>query len=202
MTIVGKGGHAATPHQCVDPITLAARVVTTLQEIVSRTLDPVRPGVLSIGKIYSDGGATNVIPDKVYLEGTLRAMDETWRFETHDRIIRWVQELCRSAGGDAIVRIEKGYPCLLNNEKVTAACRDLAIHFLGEENVHELPIRMTAEDFAFYAQEVDATFYRLGTAGPENEKSAPVHTNRFDIHEPALKTGMGLMAFLALTYQG
>jgi amidohydrolase len=86
ITIKGKGGHAAIPHLCIDPVVLSARVITSLQEIVSRGIDPLSPGVLTIGKIHSDGGATNVIPDAVHLEGTLRAMDEKWRHAAHDSI--------------------------------------------------------------------------------------------------------------------
>ena len=197
ITIIGKGGHAATPHLCIDPVPVAARVVTSLQELISRSIDPLSPAVLTIGRMYTDGGATNVIPDKVYLEGTLRAMDETWRFMTHQRIRHLVEDLCHASGAHADVRIEVGYPCLLNDESVTDYCRHSAIAYLGEEYVHDLPRRMTSEDFAFYSQQVPSTFYRLGTGWPDRE-NYPVHSNRFDINEVALETGMGLMAYIVL----
>jgi amidohydrolase len=199
IKVIGKGGHAATPHLCIDPIVIAARVITALQEIVSRRIDPLSPGVLTIGKISSDGGATNVIPDVVSMEGTLRAMDETWRMETHQRIEKLVSEICNASGAKAEINIVKGYPSLINNEKVTAICKNAAVHYLGEDKVHELPQRMTSEDFSFYSQELPASFYRLGTGKPKPEENYPVHSNRFDIDETALETGMGLMAFIVLS---
>jgi len=199
IRIIGKGGHAATPHLCIDPITIAARVITALQEIISRSIDPISPGVLTIGKIYSDGGATNVIPEVVHLEGTLRAMNETWRMETHQRIEKLISEICTASGAKAEIQIVKGYPSLINDESVTGMCRNAAIQFLGEDKVHDLPQRMTSEDFAFYSQLVPSSFYRLGTGRPEPAKNYPVHSNRFDIDEAALETGMGLMAFIVLS---
>lgn len=196
ITIHGKGGHAATPHLCVDPIVIAARVITALQEIISRSMDPVSPGVLTIGKIYSDGGATNVIPDTVHMEGTLRAMDEEWRARAHVMIRDMVDRICYASGATAETRIMVGYPSLKNDDAVTQLCRDAAVAFLGAEHVHDLPIRMSSEDFAFYSQQVPATFYRLGTGWPEKEKNHPVHSNRFDINETAIETGMGLMSYL------
>lgn len=201
ITIIGKGGHAATPHLCIDPIPISARIITALQELISRSLDPALPAVLTIGKIYTDGGATNVIPERVHLEGTLRAMDEEWRRKTHERLTQLVKDICHASGATCDVRIEIGYPCLFNNEEVTNLFREKAIEFLGESFVHELPLRLASEDFAFYSQEVPATFYRLGTgyAGKENPS---VHSNNFDIDESAMETGMGLMAYVALTNAG
>jgi len=198
ITIIGKGGHAATPHLCIDPIPIAARIISALQELISRTLDPTLPGVLTIGKISTEGGATNVIPDKVYLEGTLRAMSEEWRMQTHRRLKQLVDEICSASGAKADVRIEIGYPCLRNDDVVTDMFKKKAIEFLGSDKVHDLPIRLTSEDFAFYTQKVPATFYRLGTGFPGRENPS-VHSNNFDIDESALETGMGLMAYVALT---
>ena len=199
ITIKGKGGHAATPHLCIDPIVISARLITALQEIISRNLDPISPGVFTIGKIYSDGGATNVIPDTVYLEGTLRSMDETWRYKAHELIQNMVEHITEASGAKGETRILVGYPCLENNAEVTSMCRQSAIAFLGEERVHELPLRMASEDFAFYSQEVPATFYRLGTGWSEEERNYPVHSNRFDINEDALETGIGLMSYIVLS---
>jgi len=199
IKVIGKGGHAATPHLCVDPIVISARIVSALQELISRNIDPLSPGVLTIGKIYSDGGATNVIPDAVYLEGTLRAMNETWRKETHQHIQKIVTGLCEASDARAEINIEIGYPSLINNDVVTSKCREAAVQYLGEDKVHELPQRMTSEDFAFYSQLVPSSFYRLGTGRPAPVHNYPVHTNKFDIDETALETGMGLMAFIALS---
>jgi metal-dependent amidase/aminoacylase/carboxypeptidase family protein len=169
-----------------------------LQELISRTLDPTLPGVLTIGKIFTEGGATNVIPDKVFLEGTLRAMSEEWRMQTHSRLKQLVDEICSASGAKADVRIEVGYPCLKNDDDVTDMFQKKAVEFLGADKVHDLPIRLTSEDFAFYTQKVPATFYRLGTGFPGKENPS-VHSSFFEIDESALETGMGLMAYVALT---
>jgi len=198
ITVIGKGGHAATPHLCIDPIPIAARIISALQEMVSRTLDPTLPGVLTIGKLETEGGATNVIPDRVRLEGTLRAMNEEWRLQTHDRVRQLVIDICHASGAQSDVRIEIGYPCLINNDQVTDFYRAKAIEFLGKEKVHDLPLRLSSEDFAFYTQQVPATFYRLGTGFPGKENPG-VHSSHFDIDESALEIGMGLMAYVALT---
>ena len=199
ITIKGKGGHAATPHLCIDPIVIAARVVTALQEMISRTKDPMSPGVLTIGRIWSDGGATNVIPDSVHMEGTLRAMDERWRSDTHQRIKTLIEHLCIASGATNETKIVIGYPSLINDDKVTSMCREAAVQYLGEDKVHELPLRMTSEDFAFYTQLAPASFYRLGTGWEDAGRNFPVHSNRFDINEDALETGMGLLAYIALS---
>lgn len=198
ITVKGKGGHAATPHLCHDPVVASARVITALQEIVSRTINPLSPAVLTIGKITTSGGATNVIPEAVQLEGTLRAMDEEWRSKTHERIKQLVQQTCASLGCTAETNILVGYPCLMNDDMVTATSRKWAVDYLGEDKVHDLPQRMTAEDFAFYTQHAPACFYRLGTGWTDQASNIPVHNNRFDVNEAALQTGMGLMAFITL----
>lgn len=197
ITVKGKGGHAATPHLCIDPILTASRVVTGLQEVISRHVDPMTPAVLTIGKIFSDGGATNIIPDVVHLAGTLRAMDEEWRHKAHKLIKDFVQSTCEASGATAEINIEVGYPSLRNDPGITSLCRQAAIRFLGKDNVHDLPQRMSSEDFAFYTHEIPGTFYRLGTGWEDVKKNFPVHSNRFDINEEALATGMGFMAFLA-----
>jgi amidohydrolase len=199
ITIKGKGGHAATPHLCIDPIVISARLITALQEVISRNIDPLTPGVFTIGRIYSDGGATNVIPETVFLEGTLRSVNEPWRYKAHDLIRNHVKHITEASGATGETRILIGYPSLENNEEITSMCRQSAIAFLGEERVHELPQRMTSEDFAFYSQQVPATFYRLGTGWPDEERNFPVHSNQFDINENALETGIGLMSYIVLS---
>lgn len=198
ITIKGKGGHAATPHLCIDPIPVASRIILGLQELISRYKDPISPGVLTIGKLYTEGGATNVIPDVVKMEGTFRAQDEEWRRETHERITLMVSQVAQSVGAIGEVRIEKGYPALYNHEEVTEDARRKATAYLGEAYVHDLPARMTSEDFAYYSHEVPSCFYRLGTGWTDPGRNHQVHTSNFDIDETALGTGMGLMAFLSL----
>jgi amidohydrolase len=202
VTVKGHGGHGAMPHQCIDPVVITAQIILALQQIVSRYSDPTTPSVLTFGKINSAGGATNVIPNAVQLEGTFRTMDEKWRAEAHKRMKRMAEDMARSMGGACAFQIRKGYPVLYNHEQLTRNARKWAVEYLGADQVAELPVRMTAEDFAFYSQEIPACFYRLGTGNPARGLTAPVHTDTFDIDETALETGMGLMAWLAVRELG
>jgi amidohydrolase len=197
ITVKGKGGHGAMPHQNIDPITISAQIITALQQIVSRKANPTIPCVLSIGKIIGNG-ATNVIPDDVYMEGTFRTMNEEWRNEAHQLIKKTCSEIAQSFGASCEINIIKGYPYLENNEELTLSLKKAAIEFLGKENVIDLPIRMTGEDFAYYSQLIPACFYRLGVRNEEKGIVHPVHNPKFNIDEQALKTGASLMAWNAL----
>ena len=198
VTVKGRGGHGAMPHECIDPVMMSAQLIVTLQQLVSRCADPTMPTVLTFGKINSTGGATNIIPNEVKLEGTFRTMDEKWRKEAHLRMKEIAESLAKSLGGACEFNIVKGYPVLFNNEILSAQTKQWAVDYLGKDKVVDLPPRMTAEDFAYYSQVMPACFYRLGTGNPERSITSPVHTDTFDIDEAALTTGMGLMAWLAV----
>lgn len=198
LTVTGKGGHAAAPHQFIDPVFITAQIIVALQQVVSRRANPIIPTVLSFGKINSNGGATNVIPNQVKAEGTFRTMDEIWRAEALSTIEQVATGIAKSLGGFCEVKIKKGYPCLINEPKLTRRIREHAIQYLGKANVVEIPMRLTAEDFAWYSQILPACFYRLGTANEDKGFHAPVHTNTFDVDEKCLETGAGLMAWLAV----
>lgn len=197
IRIQGQGGHGALPHTLKDPVLSAAHVIVALQQIVSRHASPGTPTVLSFGKVLAEG-ATNVIPDQVYIEGTFRTMDETWREKAHSLLQQIAESTAKAFGTQAVVDIRKGYPVLVNDESLTEQCRSAAEEYLGKKQVHELEKRMTAEDFAWFAQEYPACFYRLGTASRDVGFTSGVHTSTFDIDEKAIETGMGLMAWLAL----
>ncbi|TAK44196.1 MAG: amidohydrolase [Saprospiraceae bacterium] len=198
LTVKGRGGHGASPHDCVDPVLIAAHIVVAMQQIVSRNANPIVPSVLTFGKINSAGGATNILPNEVTLEGTFRTMDEEWRAEAQQRIAKLAGGIAQSMGGSCDIRIEKGYPFLVNDEELTQRVRTYAIEYLGRENVVDLPMRMTAEDFAYYSQLMPACFYRLGTGIENNGITSSVHTGTFDVDENCLETGMGLMSWLAI----
>lgn len=199
ITIKGKGGHAATPHLTVDTILVASHLVVSLQQIISRNNNPFSPSVLSICA-FNGGYTTNVIPSEVKLMGTFRAMDETWRFKAHELIKKQATELAHAMGADIDIEILVGYPCLYNNEKVTARARTLAEDYMGITNVGDTEIRMGAEDFAFYSQIVPACFFRLGTGNISRGITSGVHTPTFDIDESAIQIGMGTMAYLAMQF--
>jgi amidohydrolase len=197
LTVKGKGGHGALPHLNIDPVLAAAHIIVALQQLVSRHAKPNIPSVLSFGKVIANG-ATNVIPNEVKLEGTFRTMNEEWRKKAHELITQIAQQTAAASGAICEVNIMHGYPALSNDEKLTEKAIENAQSFLGNENVNALDIRMTAEDFAWFAQQYPVCFYRLGTASPDGHFKAGVHNARFDIDPTALKVGMGLMALHAV----
>ncbi len=201
VTVRGKGGHAAQPQQNIDPVIITAHILTALQQVVSRNADPKNPSVLSFGKVIANG-ATNVIPNEVYLEGTFRTMDETWRADAHIKMKKMAEGIAESMGGSCEFNILKGYPFLVNEEKLTAVTRNHAEDYLGKENVLDLDIWMAAEDFAWYSQVADSCFYRLGTRNESRGIISSVHTPTFDVEETALQLSTGLMAYLAVKQLG
>lgn len=202
VTVKGKGGHGAMPQECIDPVVITAQLIVALQQIVSRYAEPGIPSVLTFGKINTTGGATNIIPNEVKLEGTFRTMNEKWRMEAHKRMKKIAESMAKSMGGACEFNIMKGYPVLYNHEMLTENAKKWSIEFLGPEQVVDLPMRMTAEDFAYFSQVMPACFYRLGTGNPDRGITSPIHTDTFDIDEAALETGMGLMTWLALKELG
>ena len=197
IAVIGKGGHAAVPTDVIDPVTIASEIILGLQKVVSRMSDPSVPTVLSFGRIESERGAFNVIPDEVRFWGTLRTMDEEWREAAHGHIKTIADQIAAAYGAHAHCRINKGYPALINDLNLTQKVRQWAVELLGDSNVVDLPERMTAEDFAYFARERPATFFRLGTGNARQGITSPIHTNTFDIDEEALKIGMASMAWFA-----
>jgi len=199
LTIKGKGGHAALPHLTIDPIAVAALIITALQQVVSRRNNPLLPSVLSFGKI-SGGSTTNVIPESVDIAGTFRTFDESWRREALRLIGDIATQIASAYGAKAILKIPPGYPVLTNDPEITEKAMSEAAAFLGKEQVCLLDYRMTAEDFAFYTLTTKGCFFRLGTNKEHKAYTAPVHNARFDIDESALATGAGIMSWLAYCF--
>ncbi|MCR9172029.1 MAG: M20 family metallopeptidase [bacterium] len=193
LTIIGKGGHGATPHRCIDPIFTGAEIITSLQQIVSRKCDPKIPCVLSFGH-FEALGATNVIPEKAHIKGTFRTMNEPWREEALALIENSIRSIAKSNGAEVDLNISRGYPYLENHPETTANMRELVKEYLGEAVVHDLPIRLTAEDFSYYSQEVPACFFRLGVRNEAKGIVHGVHHPRFDIDPEALRIGIQMMA--------
>lgn len=197
MTVKGKGGHAARPHETIDSVLTASQIIVNLQQVVSRKTNAFDTMVLSFGKIEGKG-ATNVLPDEVKIEGTLRAMNETLRFEAHKWIKEIAQNTAKASGATCDVNIVVGYPCVENNEEFTNKLIFEANNYLGKENVIDIPQRMGAEDFGYYSQKVPSCFYRVGT-GNENKKTTfGLHTSHFNVDDDALQHSIGLMAWLAI----
>lgn len=195
LTVKGKGGHAAFPERLNDPVISTAHILTNLQQVVSRKRSPFTPAVLSFGVLEAKG-ATNIIPNEVKIEGTLRAMDETWRKEAHQWIAKIAQQTAASNGCICEVNIIVGYPCLKNDELLSEKAGLLSKEILGKENVFEIDKRMGAEDFAYYSQAIPACFFRVGT-GSTTATQNGLHTTNFDVDEQAFKTSMRLFSWLA-----
>ena len=202
MTVTGKGGHGALPQDCIDPILITSNIIVSLQQLVSRHANPTTPTVLTFGKINSTGGATNVIPNEVKVQGTFRTMDEKWRKAAHKKMKKMAEGIAKAMGGKCEFNLVRGYPYLVNNEALTARTKQRAIEYLGKSKVIDLPIRMTAEDFAYFSQEMPACFYRLGTGNKKRGITSNIHTNTFDVDESALELSTGLMAWLAVCELG
>lgn len=197
ITVNGVGGHGALPQKINDPVLMASHILISLQQEINRKSPSGVPTVLSFGKVVADG-AVNVIPDRVRLEGTFRTMDEPWRKRAHALIKQIAGGIALSMGGSCDIEIRHGYPVLENDEKITRFSKQKAETFLGKDHVEDMDIRMTAEDFAWFTQEVPGLLYRLGVKTPGQGKVLNLHTAAFRADETALETGASMMAYLAL----
>lgn len=197
LFIRGKGGHAAMPDKINDTVLATAEIIVALQKIVSRKAPPAIPTVLSFGRVMAEG-AHNVIPSEVVVRGTFRTFNEEWRKKAHALITETATLVAKSQGTECEVVIDHGYPFLKNDPMVTSIAKAAAEEYLGKDNVIDLDLRMTAEDFASFAQRVPSCFYRLGTANKERGIMAGLHTPDFDVDEKAIETGTGLMVWASL----
>jgi len=198
VSIKGPGGHAATPHQTVDTVLVAAQLITSLQTIISRNRNPQNPSVLSICSIQG-GNTTNVIPSEVKLMGTFRAMDEIWRFKAHELMMQQAKGLAISTGAEIDFRVDIGYPTVDNEPLLTEAAWKLADQYMGVANVEETELRMGAEDFGYYAQVIPGCFFRLGVRNESIDAIHNVHTPVFKVDESAIEHGVGMMAWLGVS---
>ncbi len=197
IQIHGKGGHAAMPNHINDTVLAASQTVVSLQQIASRLAKPTIPMVLSLGKFIADG-ATNVIPSVVYLEGTFRTFDESWRKKAKEHIQSIAQQTAQAYGCEAKVEIRKGYPVVNNNPDLTQKAIALTESLFGKEAVHHLEHRMTSEDFGFFTQKYPSLFYRFGVGHQDKNKNYPLHSSRFNPNEQALKYSVKFMVNLVL----
>ncbi len=200
ITVQGKSGHGAMPHTTRDTILIASHIIVALQQIVSRNNNPLTPSVLTLGKIQSTGGATNIIPGEVRIEGTFRTFDEIWRKEAKLLIRKLCEGIAESMGGQAEVDIKDGYPVVYNDVNLIVKLKSFATTLFGTEAVMDLPMRTTAEDFGYYTQVLPAAFYRLGTARPGHAGEKKIHTPEFDIDEDALVTSVAFMSYVAVQF--
>jgi amidohydrolase len=201
ITVNGKGGHAAMPNDYINPLLVASDLLLKLNsdfmlnKIHQQKNDEFKtvPTVLAFGKIQGLG-ATNVIPEVVKIDGTFRTMNEKWRLKAHQEILNCAKEIENKWGAIINIQIINGYPFLVNHDETTKKIKAIAENYLGKNNVAELPIRMTAEDFSYISQKVNSCFFRLGTGNKSKNITSGVHTPTFDIDEKSLEIGMTILA--------
>lgn len=197
IIIEGKSAHGAQPHEGVDSIALASNIVVSLQSVISRTTDPTDPAVLSIGKI-NGGTKSNIIADKVVLEGTVRTLSERNRQKIPHLIENIVKGITHSFGAHYTFTYIKGPPPLYNHPELAKIMLPTLSDILGEEHVKELNPQMVAEDFSFYCQKIPGFFFFLGAKNPEQETMAPLHSPYFNPDERSINLGIKIMCHLIL----
>lgn len=199
LTVKGKGGHGALPHLCNDTVLATAQTLVSLQQVRSRLCHPLTPMVLTFGRLIADG-AQNIIPGEVKLSGTFRTVDEKWRTAAKAHIRRIINDTCTAYGCTADIDIPDGYPCVVNHPEITIKAREYASEWVRTENIRELELRMTSEDFSFFSQKYPSSFFRFGVKGDSNADTGGLHSSTFRIDEKALETGTGGMAWLAYSF--
>lgn len=198
LTIRGFGGHGARPNLANDPILLSTHVVQAINHIVSRRLDPLEAGVISVCTIHA-GVASNVIPESVELSGTIRSMTPEIRTQIHEELHRACR-IVEPLGGSFDLNIEWGYPPTVNDDAATELAVDALDNLLGTSNVFEKKPVMAAEDFSFMLQQAPGSFLRLGVKDPAWDRIYPVHTSTFQMDEDALPIGVASLAAVAIKW--
>ena len=189
VTVVGRGGHGASPHLTVDPVLTACQIITMLQQVVARNVDPFQPAVITIGMIQG-GSAHNIIPDEVTFVGTVRTMDPELRRLMPERIEAVIRGVCEAAGATYRFHYEHGYPVLINDAEMTELGRQAAVAVLGADKVQPMEPSMGGEDFAYYLQRVPGTFARLGVRASDNTAPHGLHTSRLMVDESSIAVGV------------
>ena len=196
IEIVGQQGHGARPHEAVDTVVVGSLLVTAIQTIVSREVDPAHPSVVSVGR-FDAGTAPNVIAGKAVLQGTIRAQGEEVRAALKKSIGRIASAIGQLHGASIDVTIHEGTPPLINTPEMTSLAREAAVDVVGEENV--VPLRtanMGGEDFSYYLRHAEGCYIRYGSQVPGLE-GHPAHSSRFDIDERSLAFGAAWLARVA-----
>jgi len=199
IEITGKGSHAAYPHLGIDPVVIASHIITALQTVASRSVNPLESVVITIGKVEA-GVAHNVIPDTAILYGTLRTLsDDVYALATR-RIEEIVRNVAAAFGATAQVEFPTSYPVTFNHTGPTEQFRKIAKQIVGEDSLLEEPYpSMGAEDFSFYGREIPACFFFLGLRRPDQTSYPNLHAPQFDFNDAAIPTGVEMMCELALS---
>lgn len=200
ITVKGRSGHASRPHQTVDAVLVAALVINAIHHIVSRRTDPLHHAVISIGNI-SGGTAPNIIADRVEMEGTVRTLDTEARTKIPVLMEETIRGVTEGMGGGFELDYDYGTPSVINDAEVDGFVAGAATDILGPDNIVEMPEPvMGAEDFAYFADRVPGTLFRLGTSNKAKGFTAPLHNARFDVDEESIVIGTKLMSWIAAKY--
>jgi amidohydrolase len=199
IVIRGKGGHGAKPHDSIDPIVIGAQIVTALQTLAAREIDPTNEAVVTVGTFMA-GKAFNVIPDSAELGGTVRTFNARNRDYLEQRIGELVQGIGSAMRAEIDYRYTRGYPATVNDPRMAALVRQEAAKVVGEEGVHEAPLMMGAEDFSYFLEQVPGAFWFIGSQNPQRGLVWGHHHPRFDLDEAAMAIGMETMVNVALRY--
>ena len=198
INVIGKGGHGASPHECVDPVPIAAEIITALQTIVSRKIKPVDAAVVSICRMQA-GTAGNIIPEQVKLMGTVRTLEERVRRRLPRMIERIVQGVTRAHGGTYEMKYSRGYPPVVNDAGSVGRLARAADDLFGRKlKVDEMEPIMGSEDFCFYLEKAKGAIAMLGAGGTVKSARRPHHSPQFWIDESVLYQGPALFSYLAL----
>jgi carboxypeptidase Ss1 len=199
VRIVGKGGHGSEPHLTVDPVYVAAQVITALQGVSGRMINPVQPFVVTVGSVHS-GTKENIIPDEALLQGTIRTLDEATRRTSKAKVQKVTQGVAKAFGAKAVVDFEKdAYPVTLNDSKVTERAMKVVKKIRGAKTKVVEPL-LGGEDFSRFLHKAPGTFYLLGTRNPSKGCVYPNHSSRFKVDEDVLKYGAASLALLAMDF--
>jgi amidohydrolase len=184
INIFGKGGHAATPHLTVDPITTGSQLIVNLQQVVARKVDPIKTAVVSVAA-FNSGTGFNVIPDKAKITGTVRTFDEDVRDMIEELIEEIAHSTCKAAGATAKYQYVRGYPAVKNHPTETKRVEELANRLFGKENIQQMPAQMGMEDFAYYLLKVPGTFFFVG-GNSDSIEEYPHHHPKFNVDERSM----------------
>jgi carboxypeptidase Ss1 len=196
ISILGKGGHASTPHLCIDPIVVAAEVILAIQTIVSRKTNPLSPCVISLCQI-SGGTTFNVIPDNVRIVGTVRTLDKELRYKVPILLEEVVKGVTSLNGASYQFEYHKGHPLLYNPQSQAEFMRNRIVELFGSNAVEKMAPKMGGEDFSYYLEKIKGAYAFLGSGSIEKGTAHPLHSSRFLLDEDVLYMGSALFAYIA-----
>lgn len=199
ITVTGKGGHGGLPHHAIDSVLVGSHLVVNIQSIVSRSVNPLEPCVVSVG-VMQAGTAFNIIAEQCLLKGTIRTFNEDLRSDVRSRLALIVDETASMFGAQADLVLGEGYPTLINDITEAKRFHDAATTVFGAEHVHDAPLLMAAEDFAYYLQKLKGCFMFVGAGNVEKGIIYPHHHPHFDIDERAMEQAAILLGTMTLNY--